>query len=57
MNTVIKVLVAIAWAVLLFLVSAVAEQFIKYWLWKKMGVCPVCARGGTHANTEGAQLA
>ena len=56
MNTVSKVIIAVAWAVLLFLVSAVAEQIIKYLLWKKMGICPVCTRRGTYAHDEDAQL-
>jgi hypothetical protein len=56
MNSVIKVIIAIAWAVLLFLISAVVEQLIKWWLLKKMGVCPVCTRRGTYANAQNAQL-
>ena len=56
MNSVIKVLVAIAWAVMLFLLSAIVEQLIKSWLWKKMGVCPVCSRWGKYRNAEDAQI-
>ena len=58
MNSAIKVIVAIAWAVLLFIVSAVVEQVIKYWLWKSKGVCPVCSRFNTNSyvHAQDAQL-
>jgi len=57
MDTLAKVLLAILWAVLLFLVSAVVEQLIKMWLWKSHGVCPVCSsRGSSYTHAEDAQI-
>ena len=43
MHTLVKVLLALLWVVLLFAIATVGEQFIKMWLWKSHGICPVCA--------------
>ncbi len=56
MHTFVKVIVALLWAFLLFAFATVGEQFIKMWLWKSHGICPVCSRRDRSVNAEDAQL-